>query len=422
MNPVDANVAESPAAAQRDVVLRDLVALRQVRIEVVLSVELRALGDVAPQRQTDHQPVVDGLGVDDRQAPRQTEAARTGVDVRLVAERQLAAAEHLRAGLELDVDLEPDDGLVLDGAHEVTRLAGLPSKSIARSSANAASSIAPSPNAGAASWKPTGQSVGQAAGDRDRRDAGQRHRDRVEIVQVHRQGIIDLGAELEGRHRAGRSDDEVELGEDRAEVLGDPGADLQGGPVVGVVVAARQRIGTEHDPPLDLGTEAGCARPAVHRRQVSLPVDPQPVADAVEPRQVGRRLGRGDQVVGRQPVLGVRKPARVARSRRAAPPTPASRRSARRTPGSTPLSIPSRSSGTPSRMPARSWRVGSAISPGYSSDVESNLSRPIIRLNKQRRVGHVPRERSGLIERRRERDHPEARARAVGRLQADDPA
>jgi hypothetical protein len=37
------------------------------------------------------------------------EADRAGVNIRLVAERQLAAAEHLRPGRELDVDLEPDD-------------------------------------------------------------------------------------------------------------------------------------------------------------------------------------------------------------------------------------------------------------------------------------------------------------------------
>ena len=40
------------------------------------------------------------------------EADRAGVDVRLVAEGELAAAEHLRPRAQLDVDLEPDHGLV----------------------------------------------------------------------------------------------------------------------------------------------------------------------------------------------------------------------------------------------------------------------------------------------------------------------
>ena len=39
-------------------------------------------------------------------------ADRAGVDVGVVAERELAAAEHLGAGRELDVDLKTDDRLV----------------------------------------------------------------------------------------------------------------------------------------------------------------------------------------------------------------------------------------------------------------------------------------------------------------------
>ena len=50
------------------------------------------------------------------------EADRTGVDVRVVAEGQLAAAEHLRLGAELDVDLEADDRLVGRLAHPNPRL------------------------------------------------------------------------------------------------------------------------------------------------------------------------------------------------------------------------------------------------------------------------------------------------------------
>ena len=40
----------------------------------------------------------------------------------------------------------------------------------------------------------------------------------------------------------------------------------------------------------------------------------------------------------------------------------------------------------------------------------------------QCRVGHVARDRAGLVERGGERDHPEARHRAVGRAKADDAA
>ena len=116
VDAVDAHVAQMPAQAERDVVLGDLVALGEVRIEVVLAVEDRARRDLAAQREAHHDPVGHGLGVGHRQRPGQAEADRAGARVRLLAEAQLAPAEHLRAGLELDVDLQPDDGFVF-GAH-----------------------------------------------------------------------------------------------------------------------------------------------------------------------------------------------------------------------------------------------------------------------------------------------------------------
>ena len=131
VDAVDAHVAQLPAQAQRDVVLGDLVALGEVGIEVVLAVEDRARRDLAAQRHPHHDPVDHGLGVGHRQRAGQAEADRAGARVGLLAEAQLAAAEHLRAGLELDVDLEADDGFVR-GAHAN---APVPSKPIACSSA-----------------------------------------------------------------------------------------------------------------------------------------------------------------------------------------------------------------------------------------------------------------------------------------------
>ena len=51
VDAVDAHVAQPPAAAQRDVVLGDLVALRQVGIEVVLAVEDRPRRELAAERE-----------------------------------------------------------------------------------------------------------------------------------------------------------------------------------------------------------------------------------------------------------------------------------------------------------------------------------------------------------------------------------
>src|SRR6185436_6359841 len=87
----------------------------------------------------------------------QAEAHRAGARVGWLAERQLAAAEHLRPRVELDVDLQPDDGFPVLARHQAF-LHGAASKPIACSSAYAAPSIAFSLNAGPASWKPVGSS------------------------------------------------------------------------------------------------------------------------------------------------------------------------------------------------------------------------------------------------------------------------
>jgi hypothetical protein len=108
-------------------------------------------GDLAAERQADHQPEVDARALSTGSAPRQPQADRAGVDVRRIAERQLAAAEHLRPRLQLDVDLEPDDGSYSTRSPARLRLrrAADPSKPIACSSAYAASSRRFSLNAGA---------------------------------------------------------------------------------------------------------------------------------------------------------------------------------------------------------------------------------------------------------------------------------
>ena len=99
-----------PADAQRQVVLRDLVGLGQIGIEVVLAVEDGALGDAAVEGQRDARGVLDRLLVGHRQHARMAQADRADVGVRRLAEGDLAAAEHLGAGVQLHVDLEADDG------------------------------------------------------------------------------------------------------------------------------------------------------------------------------------------------------------------------------------------------------------------------------------------------------------------------
>ena len=113
---VGARHDEPPARAERDVVLGDLVALREIGIEVVLPVEERVRGDLAAQRDAELHRPLDRALVRDRQRPRVREADRACARVLGLAPDVLAAAEHLRPRLQLDVDLEADDRFPL--SHE----------------------------------------------------------------------------------------------------------------------------------------------------------------------------------------------------------------------------------------------------------------------------------------------------------------
>src|SRR5438093_2711928 len=73
--------------------------------------EDRARRDFAAEGERDHQAVVDRFGIEHGKRAGVTKTDRTGAGIRLLAEGQLATTEHLRPGVELDVDLEAYDGL-----------------------------------------------------------------------------------------------------------------------------------------------------------------------------------------------------------------------------------------------------------------------------------------------------------------------
>ena len=98
-----------PVHAERLVVLGDLVALRQVGIEVVLPMEGRALGDLAAEAEAEQDRHLDRALVRHGQRARMGEADRAGAGVLGREVLELAAAEHLRPRLQVDVDLEADD-------------------------------------------------------------------------------------------------------------------------------------------------------------------------------------------------------------------------------------------------------------------------------------------------------------------------
>jgi hypothetical protein len=87
----------------------------------------------------------------------------------------------------------------------------------------------------------------------------------------------------------------------------DQRADLHRLGVIGIVEAGREHIGADQDAALDLVAEAGGAGGGVHVLQArAVGQVAQAVAHAVIAGEVARGFGRGDDVVGRQRVFGVR--------------------------------------------------------------------------------------------------------------------
>ena len=139
-SPSVARDGDAASDAQRLVVLRYLVALRQVRVPVLLAVEDGSLGDPAAEgepeldRPFDREPVRHGQRAGVR------EADRAGAGVLGVAEARSAAAEHLRPRLQVDVDLEPNDRLPRAHAHaprSARVIAGVPGRRRSRARARA---------------------------------------------------------------------------------------------------------------------------------------------------------------------------------------------------------------------------------------------------------------------------------------------
>ncbi len=107
---------ESARCRQRQLVLRDLITLRQIRIEVVLASEDRLFVDDAVERQGGLGGKIDRPAVQHRQSPRKPETNRANAGIRRMAESRAAAAENLGVCQEPGVYFEPNDGFK---SHEV---------------------------------------------------------------------------------------------------------------------------------------------------------------------------------------------------------------------------------------------------------------------------------------------------------------
>ena len=95
-------------ADDRQFHLADLVALRQVRVEVVFAGEHVVLTDLGVNRQTEHHRHAHRFLVQHRQYAGHAQVDQAGLGVRLGAELGGTTGKDFRPGSELSVNLQPD--------------------------------------------------------------------------------------------------------------------------------------------------------------------------------------------------------------------------------------------------------------------------------------------------------------------------
>ncbi len=100
-------------ADDRQLHLADLVALGQVRVEVVLAREHVVLADLGVNRQAEHHRHAHRFLVQHRQYAGHAQVDQAGLGVGLCAERGGATGENLRLGGELGMNLQPDHNFPL---------------------------------------------------------------------------------------------------------------------------------------------------------------------------------------------------------------------------------------------------------------------------------------------------------------------
>ncbi len=100
-----------PLPDDRALVLADLVALRQIRIEVVLAVEDRAVVDLRVEAEPGAHRLADAFGVDHRQHARHGGVDEADMGVRLGAEGGRGAGKQLGVGGDLCMNLHADHDL-----------------------------------------------------------------------------------------------------------------------------------------------------------------------------------------------------------------------------------------------------------------------------------------------------------------------
>src|SRR5699024_6679276 len=128
----------------------------------------------------------------------------------------------------------------------------------------------------------------------------------VEVVHLH--WILSLFTELKRCGWRGWGNQHINMLKGASEIFCDQGTDALCLQVVGVVVADRQSVGSQHDATLDLRTKAfstGDAHDVISRVRAVI-TRAQAVAHAVETREVRRHFTRHNQVVRSKGIIKVR--------------------------------------------------------------------------------------------------------------------
>src|SRR5437764_6659026 len=141
-----------------------------------------------------------------------------------------------------------------------------------------------------------GETLAEASGNGDAAYARQVCRDGEHVLQVHLVGVGYL-TQLEGYRGRGRADQHIEAFKGAGEVLRNQRAHLLRAFVIGVVVAGRERVGAQHDTPLDLLAETVLARLLQRFPHVGSVAIGIAVFHAVIASEVRTGLGRGNDVV-----------------------------------------------------------------------------------------------------------------------------
>ena len=98
--------------ANRHAVLRDLIAFRQIGVEIIFSIKIRPLIDAAAQSQTQTHRKLNLLPIRTRQSTRMRERNDRRMRVRFRAKLNSIGAKCLRCRCQLNVNFETDDGFV----------------------------------------------------------------------------------------------------------------------------------------------------------------------------------------------------------------------------------------------------------------------------------------------------------------------